>query len=114
MQGAEVKVGEGLLLLGREPAGRGGRRQDGLKAREVAVKVADVRRRLQGRQEGRRHLLGQEGVPVHLLEVIERGLVTPRCSLHARPLVGDIGLAYVLRVGMVLFLFGIALACLSL
>lgn len=42
MQGAEVEVCEGVLLLGREAEGLGGRRQDRLESSEVAVEVADV------------------------------------------------------------------------
>lgn len=68
MHGAEVKVGEGPLLLGGEDEGLGGRRHDGLQARELAVEVADVHRLLDGRQEGRSHLLGQQRLPVDALQ----------------------------------------------
>lgn len=68
MQGAEVKVCEGHLLLGRQAEGLGRRRQDGLQPRELAVKVADVGALLDGRQEGRRGRLGQQRFPVDGLE----------------------------------------------
>lgn len=42
MQGAEVEVCEGFLLLSREAEGLGGRRQDWLESSELAVKVADI------------------------------------------------------------------------
>lgn len=42
VQGAEVKVCKGLLLLRREDEGFGWRREDRLEPSELAVKVADV------------------------------------------------------------------------
>lgn len=68
MQGAEVEVREGRLLLGGEAEGLGGRRQDGLQAGELAVEVADVRRLFDGRQERRFHPLGEQGFPVDRLK----------------------------------------------
>lgn len=68
MQGAEVKVCEGLLLLRREAEGFGRRRQDGLEAGELAVEVADVRGLLDRWQERRFYPLGQQGFPVDRLE----------------------------------------------
>lgn len=64
MQGAEVEVCEGGLLLGREAEGLGRRRQHRLQPRELAVEVADVRALLDGRQEGRRGRLGEQRFPV--------------------------------------------------
>ena len=64
MQSAEVEIHEGLLLLGGELEGFGGRRQDGLQLGEVAVEVADVRGLLDRRQERRLQLLGQQRLPV--------------------------------------------------
>lgn len=68
MQGAEVKVREGDLLLGRQAEGLGWRRQDWLQPRELAVKVADVGAFLDGRQEGRRGRLVEQRFPVDGLE----------------------------------------------
>lgn len=42
MQGAEVEVCEGFLLLVREDEGLGGRRQDWLESSEFTVKVAHI------------------------------------------------------------------------
>ena len=42
MQGAEVEVCEGFLLLVREDEGLGGRRQDWLESSELTVKVAHI------------------------------------------------------------------------
>lgn len=64
MQGAEVKVCEGFLLLGGEAEGLGGRRQDRLESSELAVKVADVHQLFDRRQERRFYFLGQQGFPV--------------------------------------------------
>lgn len=68
MQGAEVKVREGHLLLGRQAEGLGWRRQDRLQPRELAVKVADVGALLDGRQEGRGGRLGEQRFPVDGLQ----------------------------------------------
>lgn len=68
MQGAEVEVGEGLLLLCRQAEGLGRRRQDRLELSELAVEVADVPGFFDGRQERRLHSLGQQGFPVDSLD----------------------------------------------
>lgn len=59
VQGAEVEVRKGRLLLGGEAEGLGGRRQDGLQSGELAVEVADVRRLFDGWQERWFYLLGE-------------------------------------------------------
>lgn len=68
MQGAEVKVCEGHLLLSRQVEGLWRRRQDWLQPRELAVKVADVGALLDGRQEGWRGRLGEQRFPVDGLQ----------------------------------------------
>lgn len=68
VQGAEVKVCEGLLLLSRKAEGFGGRRQDGLEPGEVAVKVADVHGLFDRGQERRLEFLGQQSFPVNGLK----------------------------------------------
>lgn len=68
MQGAEIEVCEGFLLLGREAEGLGGRRQDGLESSELAVEVADIHGLFDWRQERRFYFLGQQGFPVDGLQ----------------------------------------------
>lgn len=84
MQGAEVEVCEGGLLLGREAEGLGRRRQDWLQPRELAVEVADVRALLDGRQEGRRGRLGEQRFPVDGLK--DRQAVKTLRPLNYNPL----------------------------
>lgn len=68
VQGAEVEVCKGCLLLGGEAEGLGGRRQDGLQSGELAVEVADVHQLFDGRQERWFYFLGQQGFPVDRLK----------------------------------------------
>lgn len=68
MQGAEVKVGKGFLLLSRKAEGLGGRRQDRLELSELAVEVADIHGLFDRRQERRFYFLGQQGFPVNSLK----------------------------------------------
>lgn len=62
--GREVEVGEDSLLLCGEDAGCSWKCEDWLEVSELFVKVTDVLRRPDDRQERWLHLLGQESIPV--------------------------------------------------
>lgn len=70
----EVKVSKDFLLLCSEDAGCSWEGEYWLEASELLIKVTDVLRRPDDRQEGRLHLFGQESVPVHFL-LTDNGLM---------------------------------------
>lgn len=87
MQGAEVEVCKGFLLLGGEAEGFGGRRQDWLELGELTIEVADVHGLFDWRQERWCDFLGQQSFPINSLKETTKSMMV---SCFIQPVLTDV------------------------